>query len=89
MFNGATKFSQNLCDWDMSGASDHYKYRFCYGGANCFHSGGCFAMTPSSFPTSAKKYEPFRKYDELHTTVRDYCNDESGWENNSKFNKYG
>ena len=39
MFSGAIKFNQNLCDWDMSGASDIY--RFCDKGANCFPSVGC------------------------------------------------
>ena len=45
MFNGATKFNQNLCDCDFSvvhvfGTSAD---KFCNGGsiANCFPSGGC------------------------------------------------
>merc|ERR1712066_378773 len=43
MFNGATSFNQNLCDWDFSGALVFGRSadKFCYGGANCFPSGGC------------------------------------------------
>ena len=39
MFTGATKFNQNLCEWDMGGASDTYS--FCDEGANCFPIVGC------------------------------------------------
>ena len=80
MFTGATTFNQNLCDWDMSGASDHSKRRFCDGGANCFPIGAC--GTPPL-------YEPLTGYDELYGVVREYCNDEMGWKTHTKFEKYG
>ena len=76
MFEYASKFNQNLCDWDMSSAS--VRGRFCDGGANCFPAVGC---NPS--------YEPFTTYWELHRVVRDYCANKSGWKYHSKFDKYG
>ena len=40
MFEYASKFNQNLCDWDMSSAS--VIDTFCdSGGANCFPTVGC------------------------------------------------
>ena len=39
MFEYASKFNQNLCDWDMSSAS--VRDRFCDGGAKCFPTVGC------------------------------------------------
>ena len=46
MFNGATNFDQNLCDWDMSGALRFGRStdKFCNGGAICFPSGGCHEL---------------------------------------------
>ena len=44
MFDGATNFNQNLCDWDFGGTfvfGRSSTEKFCYGGANCFPSGGC------------------------------------------------
>ena len=37
MFNGASKFNQNLCDWDFSGALVFGRSagNFCNGGGNC------------------------------------------------------
>ena len=50
MFNGAKKFNQNLCDWDMSDALlfGRSADKFCYGGANCFPSGGCSEVLTSN-----------------------------------------
>ena len=50
MFNGATNFNQNLCDWDFSGALVFGRSadKFCYGGANCFPIGGCRELLTSN-----------------------------------------
>ena len=50
MFNGAIKFNQNLCNWDFSGALIFGRSadKFCYGGANCFPSGGCRELMTSN-----------------------------------------
>ena len=52
MFNGATKFDQNLCDWDFSGALVFGRSadNFCNGGANCFPSGGCHEVLTTTNP---------------------------------------
>lgn len=41
MFGYTRQFNQNLCVWDMSGASDTYK--FCEG-ANCVPDVGCHEL---------------------------------------------
>ena len=46
MFGYASKFNQDLCEWDMSIASD--KDSFCDTGANCFPSGGCRELLTSN-----------------------------------------
>ena len=74
MFHEAIKFNQNLCCWDMSGASTD---EFC-APKRCFPSGGCSAFT-YSFTTHAELYE----------VVRYYCENESGWKDHSDFDKYG
>ena len=49
MFNAATKFNQNLCDWDFSGALlvfGRSADNFCNGGAKFFLSGSsCEVLT--------------------------------------------
>ena len=52
MFDGATNFNQNLCDWDFSGALVFGRSagNFCNSDANCFPSGGCHEVLTTPNP---------------------------------------